>query len=192
MRKLLPLAGLLFLFALPADARNREYPLIEVFTGYSYLRPDLLLRHDQAHGFEISVTGNAHKNVGIEAEFSEHFGTLSNTSVTAFGFTNLTQIDYSNRLFLFGPRVAARTHRFTPWGHGLIGVAQSRALEVSDDNFAFAVGGGLDANVLKNFAIRVIQADYVFVKVQGFGFDANSHNLRLSTGVVFKFGKSSN
>ena len=177
MKKLVLILGLLSLFTGPAWAQNDGYPRAEVFVGYSYLRPDLLIRHDSAHGFEISVTGNPHKNIGIEGGLTEHYGKVSD-------------IKFSNHLLLFGPRVAGRYDKVTPWAHALLGLAHTRAVGESDNNFAFAIGGGLDANAHKNVTIRVVQADYILirVKISELDIEGNSHNLRLSFGVVFKWG----
>jgi hypothetical protein len=49
------------------------------------------------------------------------------------------------------------------------------------------LGGGVDANVSQHFAIRVAQVDYLFTDFQD-GFTNHEHNLRISTGVVFRFG----
>jgi hypothetical protein len=52
-----------------------------------------------------------------------------------------------------------------------------------------AIGGGLDVNLSKRLALRVIQADYLY-KQLGFdriGFDVHN-NLRASVGIVFRFG----
>jgi opacity protein-like surface antigen len=197
MKKLFFLLAGVFLAAVPAAAQN-DYPRVEVFGGYSFMRTDLILEKENAHGWNASVAGNLHRNFGLEADFSGHYGSTRFPGL-AGGF----DANFSNYLFLAGPKVAARFERVTPWAHTLFGVAHTRVrgqlvspfgplgVRASDNNFVWAVGGGLDANVHKNVALRVVQADYIFVHgvtSAGFGFEDNSHNLRLSFGVVFKWG----
>ena len=159
------------LFALPARAQD-DYPAGEVFTGYSYLRADLASQHDNTNGWETSLAANVHKNFALKADFSGHYGRIA-------GLT------YSNHLFLFGPKVAARTDKFTLWSHALFGTSILRSLGRTSNNFALAVGGGLDVNVHEHIALRLIQADYVFDRVRRPGLSDNSNNVRLSFGLVF-------
>ncbi|PYX81904.1 MAG: hypothetical protein DMG66_01330 [Acidobacteria bacterium] len=54
----------------------------------------------------------------------------------------------------------------------------------SDTSLAWALGGGVDWNVLPRVAVRLVQADLLQTR---FG-DDNQNNGRFSFGVVFKFG----
>jgi hypothetical protein len=45
------------------------------------------------------------------------------------------------------------------------------------------VGGGVDLKVVHHFAIRLIQADYLFSHFAG----GTQNNVRLSTGFVLRF-----
>jgi hypothetical protein len=47
-----------------------------------------------------------------------------------------------------------------------------------------AFGGGIDVNVNKAFAIRLIQADYFMAKHE----DVTLNNVNLAFGVVFRLG----
>jgi hypothetical protein len=49
------------------------------------------------------------------------------------------------------------------------------------------LGGGVDANISQHFAIRLAQVDYLFTTFQD-GFTNHEHNLRITTGLVFRFG----
>ena len=91
---------------------------------------------------------------------------------------------------MFGPKFAARSEKVTPWAHALFGVAQLNAVgqnivgdtvRESDTWFAWAVGGGLDVNLHKRIALRVVQADYVRVNGRA-EFNTFSHGLFISTG----------
>ena len=82
-------------------------------------------------------------------------------------------LDLRVQTMLFGPRFSYRAKAVTVFGHFLLGAA---TLKVDDEQnlidgfrqddtnwqFAYAIGGGLDINVGKHFAIRPIQLDYVF------------------------------
>ncbi len=198
MKSLFLLAGSLCLLAVPALAQD-DYPRVEIFGGYSYLRTDKIFETSIPKGWNASIAGNFHRNIGLEADFSGHYG-------NELGF------NHSNHLFLFGPKVAVRRDKFTPWAHALFGASRIRAsgltssplfppfeLRASDTAFAWAVGGGLDADVHKNVAVRVVQADYIRINTSAsFGVSGtlgnlifiirdSSNNFRLSFGVVFKF-----
>ncbi|MBI2956410.1 MAG: outer membrane beta-barrel protein [Acidobacteria bacterium] len=174
MRKqLLLLLGLLLLAA-PARAQD-DYPRGEVFLGYSYANLDVIVDRLHAGGFEISGTGNPHPNIGLEGDLSGHFGSLGG-------------VHFQNWLFLAGPRLAGRYERVTPFAHALFGANHFRIAGESSTDFAMAWGGGLDVNVSHHAALRVVQADYVYVRFSEAGASANSHNLRLSFGVTFRWG----
>ena len=57
-------------------------------------------------------------------------------------------------------------------------------VKASDSGFALVVGGGVDVKIAKALAARLIQADYVYVRNNGF----NEHGFRLSTGLVVRIG----
>jgi len=173
MRKLFLFFALALLVAGPA--RADDYPRAELFTGYSYMRADLIADRDNTNGWNLNLAGNFHKNLGLVADFSGHYGKFA-------GFS------HNNHLFLFGPRVSARTDKVTPFAQTMIGVSRFRALGESDNNFAWALGGGVDAKLTKHVAVRAFQADYILVRVRQPVIRDNSHNFRLSTGLVFRWG----
>jgi opacity protein-like surface antigen len=177
----LSLAAALAVFLLPLSAAAGENaPKAEAFGGYSYFRPvdpggaDL-------HGWNGSFNYNVTDWLGATADFSGHYG-----SPLDFRFAS---VDSREHLFLFGPKLAARGNsRWTPFAQALFGVANSRlgafGLGLSDNAFAMAAGGGLDYRVSKNFAVRLVQADYLHTR-----FDRDKqHNLRLSAGIVWRLG----
>lgn len=49
------------------------------------------------------------------------------------------------------------------------------------------IGGGVDAAITRNFAVRVAQLDYLPTRFS-LGLEDRQNNLRFSTGVVFRFG----
>lgn len=184
MRKLLFVASLLILLPLAAQAQDK--PKIEVFGGYSYLRTDDALDLD-LHGWNASATGNLNKWFGVKADFSGHY---TNVEISPG-----VKADISAHLFLVGPQFAYRKNdTWQPFGHVLLGAARfhesaltaTGRVRNTETDFAFVVGGGLDAHIAKNLAIRLFQADYVLV--HNGDIDENFHNLRISTGVVLRLG----
>jgi opacity protein-like surface antigen len=176
MKKAILLLSILLLATTPALAQQvSEYPRVEGFVGYSYLYADLLVDHDSAHGFAGSLSGNLHRNFGLTGEITGHWGTFAGE-------------DYQNYTFLGGPRLTGRFERATPFAHALFGFANTRAAGESDNNFAMALGGGLDVNATKEIAIRVAQLDYLFIRGSAGGLSENSHSFRVSTGVVIRWG----
>jgi len=175
MRKLaLALIGICMM-AVPTLAQNDD-PTFEVFGGYSYRHSDLILIDDNAHGFLTSLTVNpfSTKAVGFEGEFGGHFG-------------DVVGVDYQAYTLMAGPKFAGRFDRWTPWGHALFGGHHIRGGGLDSSDFAMALGGGFDVNANEHVAVRVLQADWVYVRVAEGSLIANSHNYRFAFGVVFKW-----
>ena len=184
MRKLFFVAALLLI--LPLAAQAQDAPKAEIFGGYSYLRADDDADGQDLHGWNASAAINFAKYAGIVADFSGHYDTIT----LAPG----ARADLSAYLFLVGPRFTYREHKvLEPFGHVLLGAARSHItpisplgrIRINDSAFALAVGGGLDAKVHSNLAIRLFQADYVLTRFN----DDSQHNFRLSTGLVLRLGE---
>ncbi len=56
--------------------------------------------------------------------------------------------------------------------------------DLSYNGFAMMLGGGADASLSKLVGFRVFQADWVYLPAQDGG---HANNVRLSTGLVFRF-----
>lgn len=173
-----------FLLLLPLAAFAQDKPKVEVFGGYSYLNTDDSLDLD-LHGWNASVTGNLNKWFGIKADFSGHYDDIT--------LSPGVRADVNAHLFLVGPQFSYRkSDTWQPFAHVLLGAARSHISartatglqRSSETNFALAAGGGLDLNVAKHLAVRLFQADYVFVHDN---ID-DTHNFRLSTGLVLRLG----
>jgi hypothetical protein len=206
--------ALILLFA-TLSARAQETPKVEVFGGYSYLRGDLGGIFVNSHGWNGSVTYNFDSILGIKADFSGHAGDKTITTqiprlISIVGNPFIpTPFDLrpSDFTFLFGPQVTYRKKKTViPFGHVLLG-GVNRKVRVplsasqivspgmttttvsfvtgSDTGFGAAFGGGLDLRVSKRVALRAFQVDYLLSRVSS----GTQHNLRLSSGLVLRFGK---
>jgi opacity protein-like surface antigen len=120
--------------------------------------------------------------------------------------------------FLLGPRYGFYNHsRFTPFVEVLFGGARgsvsidlnqvqevfpassivlpndvSARLTASRTSFAMMAGGGLDIRLTeKVISWRLFDADYYLVRPNSLitGQDVNKHNVRLTTGINFNWGK---
>lgn len=149
-----------------------DYPKFEVFGGYSYFHPEA---GDGANGFAISLAGNVNEWFGLATDMSFHFDHGPGVDVDIYHY-------------MFGPRWTYRKSRVEPFAHVMLGAQTLKTsfsgLSFSTSEFALQLGGGLDAKVSDNFAVRLLQADYI----RSFGnLDINSY--RLSAGVVLRFGQ---
>lgn len=178
--------------------RGQDTPGGELFFGYSYFRfrPDTRVGSvtvDETFNFikggEASLTGNLNNWFGLTADFG------------GYDLNNVGGVEGRLYTFLFGPTFSMRHRKFTPFAHTLVGgarVTSSLAVGVVPDqvffnrsfhqnSFAAAAGGGLDWNAGRHVAIRLFQADYVLTKFSDNNND-RQNNLRISGGVVFRFG----
>ncbi len=167
------LALALLLLSLTVAVKAQEVPQVEVFGGYSYLRvnPGHSLPSVNSNGWNASVLGNINRWFGVKADFDGHYG-------------NVFGVNGNIHNFLFGPQFSIPTGKFKPFVHGLVGPSHGSASGVSDTVLGYAVGGGLDYNVHQRFSLRIAQVDYVGTQYA----NNTQHNLRVSTGIVFRLG----
>jgi hypothetical protein len=184
--------GLLGLPVLAQDAPKR----IEVFGGYQFLHAG---NFDGAgdgsantNGWDGSATFNFAKHLGVTADFSgnykQNFVNNGNTYPAAFRIYTYT----------FGPQASFNVSQsLRIFAHTLFGGAHVRPTacvifsgspdECGSGNvsgFAIMIGGGVDAKVNTRLDLRMFQVDWVRLPSQ---FGAQSGDLRVSAGVVFRF-----
>ena len=81
----------------------------------------------------------------------------------------------------------------TPFGEVLFGVAHTGASLLASNNsqnaFAMTVGGGFDYRLSSHWSVRAAKVDYLLTRFNEFGSTSaqSQNNLRVSTGVVFRF-----
>ena len=182
--KLLALAVLVVLTLSPV-AEAQEAPKVEVFGGYSYLNFDTVGVTDRLNmqGWDASADFSVYRWFGVEGDFSGHY------KGDCGGVAGLTCKHLS---FMGGPRLTYRNDRYAVFVHGLFGGDNGslsfEGASVSDTPFALAAGGGVDYNVTQHIAVRVAQVDYLMTRHLNEFDVAHQNNLRVSAGVVFKFG----
>lgn len=220
--KIVLLFSIISLSVLGAAAQNEERNKVEFFGGYSWLNTDTGIDEiDPAldgkfgsHGFNVSLTGNVHRYVGLKGDFSHH-----SSSETFVDGSDSLRIKISTSQFLGGVQFKdnrVEGSRFRPFAHVLAGIAHQTFSAVgttggggeprvfgtggggtpfdesaSANNFAMVIGGGIDVNVSRHVSIRVIQADFnpIFFKDQVIGEETipgrTQNNFRLGVGIIF-------
>jgi len=163
-----------------------EAPKVDLFFGYSYVRaePGDPLDGFDNHGGSASAAFNLNRWFGLVADFG------------GYRFTEVLNVPLRGNIFsyLFGPRFSYRQNdRLTPFAQLLFGGARisASAAGASDAENAFAMtaGGGVDVNVHRNVAIRIVQTEYLLSRFTGLsGSRETQNNIRLSTGIVFRLG----
>jgi opacity protein-like surface antigen len=184
LKLLVSLLAVVSLFAVPAHAQDT--PKVDIFAGYSFLRvnPSTAgVSSFSLNGGSASLAYNANNWLSGVADFGGyHNGNILSTGTSGTLST-----------YLFGPRVSYRHFgRITPFGEVLFGVAHASAsiagTSGSDHAFAMSLGGGLDYKLSTHFAIRPVKVDYLITRFSETGTGAQTqNNLRVSTGIVFRF-----
>ena len=199
MRRILFVVAALAFVSVSAQAQDT--PKVEFWGTYAITVADVdVLDNETLHGFGVGIQGNVNKWFGLVGEFTSGHGASGPVTIQVPGAIILIpELDVRVRTYLFGPRVSYRTKPVTVFGHFLLGAGtvklndeQGSGVDESNTEFAFAVGGGLDVNLHKNFAIRAAQFDYVPIHTDinervGGGTSSWLHNSRFQLGVVVKF-----
>ena len=185
---------------LEAVAQDEASPKWEIFGGYSFfypgadvhgLRPGALLPvssrlESDPRGAGASLTYNFNRWLGLTGDISGHWDSNESTvtgRVDDASFYNLS----------VGPKITFRSRHFSPFIEALVGGHRlSPDLFQRDDRFGFMAGGGLDVNLSRHIALRLVRADYVFSN-HHFGPEATVpetevRGVRLQSGLVFMFG----
>jgi len=178
----------LFLFAGVASAQVPTSG--NVFVGYSFENSsssalNLSLSRPNLQGWEGSVEGKVLPWVGLVTDFSGHYGSETFSEPTPSGPTTIKVTGHELEV-MFGPRVSIPVGKFTPFAEIMGGVAHISTGGTipgpSTTSFGTALGGGIDYRLVRPIFLRV-EGDYVVTRF----FSSTQNNLRLSTGVVFRF-----
>lgn len=164
-----------------------QAPSGNVFFGYTYYNTDLSLNRGNLNGFQATLEGKLVPVLGIVADITGHYGSLSfpNPAATcpvevACGPISANAHQYE---VMFGPRVSIPAGNFRPFAEFEVGVGHVNTNGFgSDTSYATALGGGLDYKVFGPLALRV-EGDYVRTHF----FSEGQNNFRFSTGVAIRF-----
>jgi opacity protein-like surface antigen len=189
MKSIAVFAGVLLVGEAIASAQEASTPVAEVGLSYSYTRvnPGGTLSSYNANGGYGYAEYNFNRVLGLVGELgANHVGTV-----------NSVQLGNTTFEYLFGPRFNWRHSRFTPYVQALVGgerfsngfnPATSTALLASQNNFAAALGGGLDVAITNHIAIKPVQVEWLTTQFNQSKVNYVQNNLRYSAGVVFRFG----
>jgi outer membrane protein OmpA-like peptidoglycan-associated protein len=183
-----------------AGAQDPPAPKWELYGGYSFFYP-----HADVHGqlpdglFPVSsrlesnprgagagITYNFNRWFGLSGDLSGHWGSGERGvpgRIDDATFYNLS----------LGPKVTIRGHYFSPFFEVLLG-GHRLASEVfgHDTRFGLMAGGGVDLNLSRRVAFRMLRADYVFSNHQYGSASAvpetDVRGVRLQSGLVLRFG----
>ena len=173
-------------FGAAALQAQEEAPKVDLFAGYSYVQanpstPTL----DSFHLNGGSVSGAYHVTNWLSGVADIGAYTNSNIGRDGFGGTLST--------YLFGPRISYRHwRRITPFGQVLFGVGRANGSTFltsgSQNAFAMTAGGGVDLRLSEHFSLRPLQVEYLMTRFQETTVgNQTENNLRVSTGLVFRF-----
>jgi outer membrane protein OmpA-like peptidoglycan-associated protein len=197
-------------FGTPTAAQDWSAPKWEIFGGYSFLYPNATVHgvlplgvlplssnlESNPRGFGGSVTYNFNRWVGITLDGSEHWhsgevGVPMRIDDAAFWNVSVgPKITFRG---LHAPTYQDRMSHFSPFLEFLVGVQDlSPDAFYSINKFGFMAGGGLDVNLSKHFALRLIRADFVYSNYR-YGPPAvtlatNLRGVRVQTGIVILLG----
>jgi len=126
-----------------------------------------------------------------------HFALAGDINIVHAGSIGASGDSLTLSTFTAGTRYLPRMHlvHIQPFGQVLLGLAHSSGTVVAGSKpgtanagaaFAANIGGGVDLNVNRRFAIRLIEADYLLTTVDN-GSNNHQNNLRISAGVVIRF-----
>jgi len=185
MHKAFIILGTCFLFAGIAAAQIPAGG--NVYFGYTYYNTSLSVSRANLNGWEGSFEGKLFPLLGFVADFTGHYGSqqFPNPGATCAIGAVCPPLSVNAHIYeaLFGPRLSVPIGKFRPFGEFEVGAGHVTTNGFgSDTSFATAVGGGLDYKIVRPVAWR-FQGDYVRTKF----FNRTDNNLRLSTGIVFRF-----
>ncbi|MBA3915859.1 MAG: OmpA family protein [Acidobacteriales bacterium] len=189
---------------LPAMAQDqdndRPAPKWELYGGYSFFHAGADI-HGQLpgalfplssrlevnpRGAGLAATYNFNRWFGLTVDTSTHWGSGERTT-----FSRIDDTAFSN--LSLGPKFTFRSRHFAPFLEALVGDHRLMPDAFHDvDKLGIMAGGGLDWNLSRHFALRLIRADYVYSNYR-YGSASSTprteiRGARLQAGINFMFG----
>ena len=167
------------LSAVASAQRSFKTPEIDIFGGYSYLRFDATKlgfpSASNLNGGNLEIAVPVYQGFGIVADFSGHYSG-----------------DLQEYNFMIGGQYKFEVKGFNVFGHAMGGKTRTRLNNIGTSQIqpsslggAAALGGGIEVPWKQRILLRPIQADYLINGAFGDRFS----NIRISSGLVFVFGK---
>jgi len=187
-------AAAIFALCTAPSAKAQDAPQWEVFGGYTYMRSNIVVS-----GTQFNMNGGSGS---VAYHLTDWFALVGEVGVTHQGTVAAKPFSLTVTTYEFGPRVSWHNHtHLTPYAQVLIGGGHANGtlytsslgtglapLGASND-FNFSAGGGVDWKLHHNFSVRLAQVEYLHTQFANANNNSQS-NFRLSTGVVFAFGKN--
>lgn len=199
LAKLPAAIAVLCTFAALAAAQDQPAPKVELFGGYSFFQPGADV-HGQLPKGLFPISSHLESNprgagASITYDFNRWFGLTLDTS-TDWGSREITLVNRINDAAFsnlsLGPKITFRTHRFSPFLEVLVGDHRLMPDAFYDvDKLGFMFGGGLDINLSRHVALRLLRADFVY---SNYSYapppvpHTEIRGVRLQTGLNFMFG----
>ena len=197
---LLAVVGVLCSVGTLAVAQDQPAPKWELFGGYSFVYPGGDVHgllplgvspvssrlEANPRGVGASLTYDFNRWFGLTGDISGHWGSGEsglNNRIDDAEFYNLS----------VGPKVTFRSAHFSPFLEALVGDHRLEPEAFHDiDRLGLMFGGGLDVNVTRHFALRLLRADYVMSSYR-YGPSTTTpstdlRGVRLQSGLVFMWG----
>ena len=187
----------------PAAVQQQPAPKWELYGGYSFWYPGANVTgflplgtvpitsqmNSNPHGAGAAITYDFNRWFGLTLDASDHWG----IGERATAGSCCRDADFAN--LSVGPKVTYRTAHFSPFLEVLAG--DHRLYPEGFHNIqklGFLLGGGLDLNLSRHFALRLFRADYVISSYRYGPGPASTtpstdlSGVRLQTGLNFMFG----
>ena len=191
MNKLTVLLGIVVVFTAAAVAQSSSaLPKVELSINYVNTRGDFAPNGSGAfhlQGMSMDGVIDLYHGLGLAGELAgEHAGQISSAGESLSLFS-----------YMAGPRYSHPVgDRFTPYVQGLFGrvhgfdsmFPKAGGTVPSANAFAMALGGGLEVRLPHHLSLKALQADYFKTDLPN-GYANRQNNFRLTTGIVFRFGK---
>ena len=192
--------AVLLLMASLAAAQDWPAPKWEIFGGYSVFDPGADVHgvlpqgllpvssrlEWNPRGAGASLTYNFNRWFGLTLDTSTHWGSGEKTT-----FNRIDDAAFSN--LSLGPKITFRHERVSPFFEVLVGDHRLMPDAFHDvDRLGLMFGGGVDVNVSRHIALRLIRADYVYSNYR-YGPSSSTpetqiRGVRLQTGVNLMLG----
>lgn len=178
---------LMFVILFPTFSHSQQSNRFVAFGGYSFT--DYYVNgfynsqsmRQNFNGWDASLSARLAPHISAEADFAAGYSPTNHWSL---------------RTYMGGPRIFADFGKATVYGHVLFGgltFNDSVVYGGGATSFAMAVGGGADYWFTRHIGVRAIQVDYLYnqnngADQNGTGVSQPGNNVRIATGVVFRFG----